>query len=271
MKFSTCMVLAAAGVVLVAGHALAAETPEQFTLTDVFGRTKGDVISGKASGTPAFNCGCSCLCIGPMCDVLIEHSQCGGAAFGIEDGDSCKKLETLSMMPHLGKLEQCSGTYKNDPAAVRLAESLLEALPANLLQTLAETIAEPTADATPKEQPRKLSALRGSATGRKLSNEPECQPGRELQTGLCYTPCREGFVGVGPVCWGSCPDGWTDAGALCTDWRVGSSTHLRTDPKASYGRGVGLIPPQVTKDVLKGLAKFGGIGLDVLDFASNFF
>lgn len=43
----------------------------------------------------------------------------------------------------------------------------------------------------------------------------QCQAGFEYDTGLCYTPCRSGNHGVGPVCWGSCPAGFTDHGATC--------------------------------------------------------
>ena len=47
-------------------------------------------------------------------------------------------------------------------------------------------------------------------------------------SGLCYPPCREGYHGVGPVCWGtSCPPGFHDDGmGFCYK------------PKP-YGRGVG--------------------------------
>ena len=71
-----------------------------------------------------------------------------------------------------------------------------------------------------------------------------CPHGKEDDAGLCYVPCKEGYVGVGPVCWKGCLDGWTDAGALCTDWRVGSGTHLETRAKHSYGRGAGTVNPR---------------------------
>jgi len=32
---------------------------------------------------------------------------------------------------------------------------------------------------------------------------------------LCYPVCPAGMVGVGPVCWETCKDGFTDDGALC--------------------------------------------------------
>ena len=39
-----------------------------------------------------------------------------------------------------------------------------------------------------------------------------CPKGKVKQSGLCYTPCRDGFNGVGPVCWGQPPEGWVNCG-----------------------------------------------------------
>jgi hypothetical protein len=39
-----------------------------------------------------------------------------------------------------------------------------------------------------------------------------CAAGLQYDAGLCYTPCRMGFNGVGPVCWGQAPPGWVDCG-----------------------------------------------------------
>lgn len=49
-----------------------------------------------------------------------------------------------------------------------------------------------------------------------------CANGKENNAGLCYTLCKTGFVGVGPVCWESvCPtiDGkqWVNCGAGCAE------------------------------------------------------
>jgi len=41
-----------------------------------------------------------------------------------------------------------------------------------------------------------------------------CESG-ERDAGLCYEPCRDGFDGVGPVCWKRCPPGMHDDGAFC--------------------------------------------------------
>jgi hypothetical protein len=52
---------------------------------------------------------------------------------------------------------------------------------------------------------------------------------RELQDGLCYEPCDDGYDGVGPVCWAEsvnigvgkpvglepCPRGWYTEGLIC--------------------------------------------------------
>src|ERR1700675_228072 len=43
-----------------------------------------------------------------------------------------------------------------------------------------------------------------------------CEAGKEDDAGLCYTPCKAGYHGVGPVCW---------------------------QDQESYGRGAGTIPP----------------------------
>ena len=48
-----------------------------------------------------------------------------------------------------------------------------------------------------------------------LSDRQVCNVDEELITGLCYPKCRDGFKGVGPVCWGVCPSGQTDIGVSC--------------------------------------------------------
>jgi len=42
-----------------------------------------------------------------------------------------------------------------------------------------------------------------------------CPEGLQLDAGLCYTPCKVNFTGIGPVCWQNCPAGFTDTGAFC--------------------------------------------------------
>ena len=54
----------------------------------------------------------------------------------------------------------------------------------------------------------------------------ECEPKLEKSGLLCYPPCRDGYKGVGPVCWSQCPRDFPDHGAFC-------------GKPAPYGRGVG--------------------------------
>jgi hypothetical protein len=91
-------------------------------------------------------------------------------------------------------------------------------------------------------------------------NEDTCKPSEELQAGLCYTKCRAGYHGVGPVCWADsenvgigtvigledCPSGWFTEGLICREpitgggctthcdgnwsWSDGGFCHTRCDP-----------------------------------------
>lgn len=41
-----------------------------------------------------------------------------------------------------------------------------------------------------------------NAYGRGVGTVPDsCQPGNEKNGALCYPICKDGFYGVGPVCW----------------------------------------------------------------------
>ena len=40
-----------------------------------------------------------------------------------------------------------------------------------------------------------------------------CANGLENDASLCYTPCRPGYNGIGPVCWGNAPPGYVSCGA----------------------------------------------------------
>jgi hypothetical protein len=55
--------------------------------------------------------------------------------------------------------------------------------------------------------------LNQGSYGRGAGTIPPCSSNKEKQSGLCYTPCKDGYQGKGPVC-----------------WREGT---------ASYGRGAG--------------------------------
>lgn len=39
-----------------------------------------------------------------------------------------------------------------------------------------------------------------------------CPPGQDSDAGLCYEKCKTGYAGVGPVCWGQPPPGWSECG-----------------------------------------------------------
>src|SRR5690348_7701164 len=44
----------------------------------------------------------------------------------------------------------------------------------------------------------------------------KCQDGvDENDAGLCYTLCKSGYTGVGPVCWQTCPGEYIDGGVFC--------------------------------------------------------
>ncbi len=40
----------------------------------------------------------------------------------------------------------------------------------------------------------------------------DCDSGWQRQAGLCYRQCKNGYYGVGPVCWSSTPQGWVGCG-----------------------------------------------------------
>jgi len=42
-----------------------------------------------------------------------------------------------------------------------------------------------------------------------------CDSQQQYDAGLCYKQCNTGFYGIGPVCWGQCPKGMVDCGAMC--------------------------------------------------------
>ena len=44
-----------------------------------------------------------------------------------------------------------------------------------------------------------------------------CKPEEDQELLVCYPKCTGGTWGLGPVCWGSCPAGLTQCGALCLD------------------------------------------------------
>ena len=42
--------------------------------------------------------------------------------------------------------------------------------------------------------------------GRGVGKPMTCKEGQAYDAGLCYTPCKDHYHGVGPVCWQDCPD-----------------------------------------------------------------
>lgn len=83
---------------------------------------------------------------------------------------------------------------------------------------------------------REHYSLPGWLGGHELFNisifgEDTCKPGQEKDAGLCYTKCRDGYNGVGPVCWAKsenigigtpiglepCPNGWYTEGLICRE------------------------------------------------------
>ena len=50
---------------------------------------------------------------------------------------------------------------------------------------------------------------------RDVGSSMTCGNNQEKDAGLCYTRCKEGYSGKGPVCWQNCSTGFTDDGATC--------------------------------------------------------
>lgn len=63
----------------------------------------------------------------------------------------------------------------------------------------------------------------GRGVGKPISSCPDDKNKSGL---LCYPKCRDGYYGVGPVCWQNCPSNFRNDGAFCYK-------------PSAYGRGVG--------------------------------
>jgi hypothetical protein len=62
---------------------------------------------------------------------------------------------------------------------------------------------------------------------------PNCGS-KQNQAGLCYEPCKPGYTGVGPVCWGNAPPNWVECGmGAAKDKTV--CEHVVFDQVASVG------------------------------------
>jgi hypothetical protein len=64
------------------------------------------------------------------------------------------------------------------------------------------------------------------------TNTLACPVGMEDSGGLCYVPCKDGYIGISSTCWQKCKDGQVDDGAFCR-------TPGQVFAKASYGRTAG--------------------------------
>ena len=69
--------------------------------------------------------------------------------------------------------------------------------------------------------------------------------------GLCYTPCRYGANGVGPICWGSCPNGTTPCGgSLCLQPSVDCSAYILSMIKDAAQTVIGITDKQSTAETM---------------------
>ncbi len=102
--------------------------------------------------------------------------------------------------------------------------------------------------------------------GRGVGAPMVCAPNEDLDAGLCYDRCQDGYDGVGPVCWardasygrgvGKIPGSTCGAGKendaglcypLCNAGYHGIGPVCWNDQPASYGRGAGTIPTNIIK------------------------
>ena len=97
-----------------------------------------------------------------------------------------------------------------------------------------------------------------SANGKELLNlsfppfmEDTCKPDFELDAGLCYPKCRDGYKGVGPVCWAQsvnigigsvigledCPQGFLTEGLICREPITGGGCTTHCDGNWDWNSG----------------------------------
>lgn len=97
-----------------------------------------------------------------------------------------------------------------------------------------------------------------SANGKELLNlsfppfmEDTCKPGYENDAGLCYPKCRNGYKGVGPVCWAQtdnigigtvigledCPQGFLTEGLICREPITGGGCTTHCDGNWDWNSG----------------------------------
>ena len=62
--------------------------------------------------------------------------------------------------------------------------------------------------------------------GRLAGTPLVCKHSQENNAGLCYTPCKTGDHGVGPLCWERCPVGTKACSALCLPSKEDCTDHI---------------------------------------------
>ncbi len=77
-----------------------------------------------------------------------------------------------------------------------------------------------------------------------LPHEAKCDPGMEMDAGLCYKKCKSGYHGLATMCHKDCPSGFRDDSFHCgkpAAYGRGTGYVMGTDiyAKNSYGRGNG--------------------------------
>ena len=82
-------------------------------------------------------------------------------------------------------------------------------------------------------------------------SEDTCKPGYENDAGLCYPKCRNGYKGVGPVCWAQtenigigtvigledCPEGFFTEGLICREPITGGGCRTHCDGNWDWNSG----------------------------------
>jgi hypothetical protein len=184
--------------------------------------------------------------------ILSKNSQ---LCIGIS-GDSTAvgapvQLQTCSSDPYqqwdFGKLAA------SWPPASTVPSTAVEGatLTARQLETVVDWVqAETSISTTP-------FCYKTSSYDRGIGIAPSCGSGQQMDAGLCYTPCRSGYSGVGPVCWTTKPLTYNpgthciaDILGTCVAWAMNSCRDGYTGDqiatcyinKASYGRGAGTLP-----------------------------
>jgi hypothetical protein len=96
-----------------------------------------------------------------------------------------------------------------------------------------------------------LSAFGYEIANVSLLGDDTCKPGEEKDAGLCYPKCRNGYHGVGPVCWANttnigigtvigledCPKGWFTEGLICREPITGGGCNTHCDGNWSWSDG----------------------------------